>query len=64
MIDLDLDRYENHKEALVKIHKESYELDFVLNELDIDYANKITGESVYSGPNCPPVPVKLTPYSG
>ena len=44
MIDLNLNRYENHEEALIKILKESYELDYILNEVDINYANKITGE--------------------
>mgnify|MGYP000426323054 CR=1 FL=1 len=44
MIDFIFNKYENHKESLIKIHKESYDLDFLLNEVDIEYANKITGE--------------------
>ncbi|HUX52970.1 MAG TPA: hypothetical protein VMV56_01005 [Williamwhitmania sp.] len=44
MIDFELDRYNNHKESLVRITKKSYDMDFMLNEVDIDFANKITGE--------------------
>lgn len=43
MIEFILNKYDNHKESLTEINKNSYELDFILNEVDIDYANKITG---------------------
>jgi hypothetical protein len=44
MIDFNLDKYKNHKESLIRIHKDSYDFDFLLNQIDIDYANKITGQ--------------------
>ena len=43
MIDFNLDKYKNQKDSLIRIHKESYDFDFLLNQIDIDYANKITG---------------------
>jgi len=44
MIDFELNRYNNHKESLVRITKKSYDMDFMLNEVDIDFASKITGK--------------------
>lgn len=44
MLDFQFDKYNDHKESLVRITKKSNDIDFLLNEVDIDFANKITGE--------------------
>ena len=44
MIEFSPNRYNNLNESFIEIQKSSNEFDILLNKVDIDFANKITGE--------------------